>query len=497
MIGQAKKAYWVKQSLRVADEKDGKLRELKDNYGEYLCNEVVRLKLEIQDLITIDTGEAPWNFVEDIKATEEEAMDVLLKIHRIVKAVKNKSCSSTNEPVLQQDGGNASQGEQTTRRRTAMEDSSACAQSHHVEPILKALVEIRKYLVEEIAEADAEAMYSEWTRHVKSIHWHPFKFDNSEGTPKRVVDENDAKLRELKDNYGQYLCNEVVRVKLEIHDLIDIGNLETLWSFVEDRKAAEEEAMDVILKIDRIVKTVKNKSCSSANEPVLQQDGGNASQREQTTTRRTAMERSNHLVSRKKLLVLDLNGLLADIGFRQTIHKRPSCEDFLNFCFDKFEVGVWSSKIWKNVEVITDQLLGDLKEKLVFCWDQNDCTKTTVGCPERNQKRIVFKNLNKLWEKQHPDIPWKNGDYNKTIIFFVSFPYTAIFPQTYNHQNQTHTSLGSGGDLRLYLEKLVEAENVQEFIKKNPFGQEAITEASNCWETYKLAISSVKEETSN
>ncbi|KAL0876176.1 hypothetical protein Bca101_025881 [Brassica carinata] len=407
--------------MRVADEKDGKLRELKDNYGEYLCNEVVRLKLEIQDLITIDTGEAPWNFVEDIKATEEEAMDVLLKIHRIVKAVKNKSCSSTNEPVLQQDGGNASQGEQTTRRRTAMEDSSACAQSHHVEPILKALVEIRKYLVEEIA--DAEAMYSEWTRHVKSIHWHPFKFDNSEGTPKRVVDENDAKLRELKDNYGQYLCNEVVRVKLEIHDLIDIGNLETLWSFVEDRKAAEEEAMDVILKIDRIVKTVKNKS----------------------------------------------------------FHKRPSCEDFLNFCFDKFEVGVWSSKIWKNVEVITDQLLGDLKEKLVFCWDQNDCTKTTVGCPERNQKRIVFKNLNKLWEKQHPDIPWKN----------------AIFPQTYNHQNQTHTSLGSGGDLRLYLEKLVEAENVQEFIKKNPFGQEAITEASNCWETYKLAISSVKEETSN
>ncbi|KAL0876177.1 hypothetical protein Bca101_025882 [Brassica carinata] len=316
------------------------------------------------------------------------------------------------------------------------------------------------------ADADAEAMYSELTRH-------------------RVVDENDAKLRELKDNYGQYLCNEVVRVKLEIQDLIDIGNLETFWSFVEDRKAAEEEAMDVILKIDRIVKTVKNKSCSSANEPVLQQDGGNASQREQTTTRRTAMEvekekdvcgeqlesnqRSNPLVSRKKLLVLDLNGLLADIGFRQTIHKRPSCENFLNFCFDKFEVG-----------------------------DQNDCTKTTVGCPERNQKRIVFKNLNKLWEKQHPDVPLKKGDYNKTnTVLLDDYPYKALLNPTYNHQNQTDTSLGSGGDLRFYLEKLVEAENVQEFIKKNPFRQETITEASNCGETYELAISSVKEETSN
>lgn len=46
---------------------------------------------------------------------------------------------------------------------------------------------------------------------------------------------------------------------------------------------------------------------------------------------------------------------------------------------------------------------------------------------------------------------------------------------------------GNGGDLRLHLEKLVEAENVQDFIKKNPFGQEAITEASETWEFYREA----------
>lgn len=47
---------------------------------------------------------------------------------------------------------------------------------------------------------------------------------------------------------------------------------------------------------------------------------------------------------------------------------------------------------------------------------------------------------------------------------------------------------GNGGDLRLHLEKLVEAENVQDFIKNNPFGQEAITVASESWEYYREAI---------
>lgn len=47
---------------------------------------------------------------------------------------------------------------------------------------------------------------------------------------------------------------------------------------------------------------------------------------------------------------------------------------------------------------------------------------------------------------------------------------------------------GDGGDLRLHLQKLVEAENVQDFIKNNPFGQEAITEASESWEFYREAF---------
>ncbi|KAG7627069.1 FCP1 homology domain [Arabidopsis thaliana x Arabidopsis arenosa] len=88
----------------------------------------------------------------------------------------------------------------------------------------------------------------------------------------------------------------------------------------------------------------------------------------------------NSLVLRKKLLVLDLNGLLADIVTplkdvpadinigRRAIFKRPFCDEFLRFCFDKFEVGIWSSRKQNNVVRITEFLLGDLKSKLLFCW---------------------------------------------------------------------------------------------------------------------------------
>ena len=197
----------------------------------------------------------------------------------------------------------------------------------------------------------------------------------------------------------------------------------------------------------------------------------------------------NSLVLRKKLLVLDLNGLLADIVTplkdvpadinigRRAIFKRPFCDEFLRFCFDKFEVGIWSSRKQNNVVRITEFLLGDLKSKLLFCWvrwflpctlpflklvnidfsgiyflqDMSYCATTSVGSLENRYKYVVFKDLNRLWEKHDPRLPWKMGDYNETNTVLLDDspykallnpPYTAIFPHSYNHQNKTDTSLG-------------------------------------------------------
>ncbi|XP_022740904.1 uncharacterized FCP1 homology domain-containing protein C1271.03c-like isoform X1 [Durio zibethinus] len=222
---------------------------------------------------------------------------------------------------------------------------------------------------------------------------------------------------------------------------------------------------------------------------------------------------------RNKLLVLDLNGLLADIVYPpplnytadayivgRAIFKRPFCDDFLRFSFERFEVGIWSSRNRKNVERFIDFLMGDMKHKLLFCWDSSYCTTTQFNTPGHRYKPLVFKDLRKIWEKHDPDLPWEKGYYNESNTLLIDDspykallnpPHTAIFPYSFKFERNDN-SLGDGGDLRVYLERLASAEDVQNFIEQNPFGQKAITERSRDWGFYSQVIDTcVRSEVQN
>ncbi|KAB1211533.1 hypothetical protein CJ030_MR6G013275 [Morella rubra] len=217
---------------------------------------------------------------------------------------------------------------------------------------------------------------------------------------------------------------------------------------------------------------------------------------------------------RKKLLILDLNGLLADIVrpppknkksdiniAGRAIFKRPFYLDFLTFCFERFEVGVWSSRSKKNVVKVVDYLMGDMKHKLLLCWDLSHCTTTRFKTLEEKHKPVVFKELRKIWDKHDPNLPWKKGDYNESnTVLLDDSPYkallnplhSAIFPYSYKFRKKSDKSLGAGGDLRVYLEGLAVAENTQKYVKQNPFGQRAITQRSKSWDFYQKVLSSFK-----
>lgn len=213
---------------------------------------------------------------------------------------------------------------------------------------------------------------------------------------------------------------------------------------------------------------------------------------------------------KKKLLILDVNGLLADVvsfvpyGYKvdmmisgKAVFKRPFCDDFLEFCFDRFDVGVWSSRTKRNMDKLIDFLMGDFRFKLLFCWDQSHCTSTGFTTIENKDKPLVLKELKKLWEKLEPNLPWEKGQYNEaSTLLLDDSPYkallnpahTAIFPRTYRYRDLDDTSLGPGGDLQVYLEGLAVAEDVQKYVKQNPFGQRAITEANPSWGFYRKVI---------
>lgn len=218
---------------------------------------------------------------------------------------------------------------------------------------------------------------------------------------------------------------------------------------------------------------------------------------------------------KKKLLILDLNGLLADIVSppppreykadkivaRRAIFKRPFCSDFLRFCFERFDVGIWSSRTGRNVDIVINCLMSDMKHKLLFCWDQSHCTTTSFKTIENNRKVVVFKELRKLWEKHDPNLPWEKGDYNEsnTLLLddspykaLLNPPHTAIFPYSYKFHDANDNALDSGGDIRVYLEELDGAEHLQKYIEEHPFGQRAITERSSSWGFYLRVINSVR-----
>lgn len=209
---------------------------------------------------------------------------------------------------------------------------------------------------------------------------------------------------------------------------------------------------------------------------------------------------------KKKLLILDLNGLLVDINEdkhnahmadakvrRKLVFRRPYCDDFLNFCALNFELGVWSSRKKENVASVVDIVMRDFKPCLLFCWDMSKCTFTGHKTLENVHKPLVLKELRKLWNKEEPDLPWEVGDYSASNTLLVDDspykalrnpPYTAIFPHSYSYMNWNDNSLGPGGDLRVYLQNLAFADDVQCFVRNNPFGQPPITESDPHWNFY-------------
>ncbi|WJX67461.1 hypothetical protein P8452_51926 [Trifolium repens] len=286
----------------------------------------------------------------------------------------------------------------------------------------------------------------------------------------------------------------------------------TSTSSVEDIPVTQLEETNA-RQVDHAEVTRNDRCCPGdvSDLSLVAANGGN-SKMSQCSVERTIISNSKN-----KLLILDVNGLLADCvsdvpnGYyqpepdfwirRRKVYKRPYCDSFLQFCFDKFHVGVWSSRTKCNVDEVIKCLMGKSASRLLFCWNQSHCTTTKFSTVENKDKPLVLKELRKLWEKLEPGLPWEKGEFHEsnTLLLddspykaLVNPKYTAIFPYSYRYYHTRDSALGPKGDLRAYLERLAMADNVQKFVESNPFGQRPIREANPSWGYYLKVIESVK-----
>ncbi|MQL76940.1 hypothetical protein Taro_009333, partial [Colocasia esculenta] len=163
---------------------------------------------------------------------------------------------------------------------------------------------------------------------------------------------------------------------------------------------------------------------------------------------REKLSLSSPSCGKKKLLILDINGLLAHTFFHDQgvkipasrlpdvvmglkyVFKRPFCDDFLRFCFDNFEIAIWSSATRRNVVGAVECVMGAFADRLLFIWDQGQCTDTGFKTLEKKDKPLFVKQLSKVWDEDaiHNSLPqWHRGRFSPTNTLLVDdSPYKAL-----------------------------------------------------------------------
>ncbi|XP_027907732.1 factor of DNA methylation 1-like isoform X1 [Vigna unguiculata] len=91
-----------------------------------------------------------------------------------------------------------------------------------------------------------------WQENVKNSAWHPFKVITNEDKAEIIIDEDDDKLRSLKQEWGDEIYSAVVTALTEINEYNPSGGytVAELWNYKEKRKATLKEVITYI--VDRI-----------------------------------------------------------------------------------------------------------------------------------------------------------------------------------------------------------------------------------------------------
>ncbi|XP_040992286.1 factor of DNA methylation 4-like [Juglans microcarpa x Juglans regia] len=114
----------------------------------------------------------------------------------------------------------------------------------------------RKFPKEEAAEK-AMVLCSQWEDYLRDPSWHPFKIILDEGgKSKEVMNEEDEKLKNLKNEFGDEVYVAVTTALKEVNEYNASGRyiVPELWNFKEGKKATLKEGVLHILKKWRLLK---------------------------------------------------------------------------------------------------------------------------------------------------------------------------------------------------------------------------------------------------
>jgi RNA polymerase II subunit A small phosphatase-like protein len=170
-----------------------------------------------------------------------------------------------------------------------------------------------------------------------------------------------------------------------------------------------------------------------------------------------------------KILILDLDETLIyaaeqplerkpDIVVDQYfVYTRPFLEDFLAFCFENFDVAVWTTATKSYAEEILKTILKE-SQKLRFVWTRDRCT---LVFDEEVQEHFYVKRMSKLRRR---------GYKLESVIVVDDTPN--VWKDSYGNLVRVKKFEGDLKDdelkiLPIYLKTLLETTNIRKVEKRN------------------------------
>ncbi|XP_022988349.1 protein INVOLVED IN DE NOVO 2-like [Cucurbita maxima] len=250
-----------------ADEDFMKLADDQKKQKEDLHNRIIRLEKQL------DTKQALELEIERLRGSlnimkhmgDDEDVEVLQKAETILKSLSEKegdleALDELNQTlIVKQRKSNDELQEARKEIVNAFKDLPG--RSHlrvkrmgelDTKPFHEAA---KKRYNEDEADERASELCSLWAEYLKDPDWHPFKVikkegrDNEEGKEIEVLDDEDEKLQDLKNEWGEEVFKAVTAALREINEYNPSGRyiVSELWNYQEDRKATLREGVKFLL----------------------------------------------------------------------------------------------------------------------------------------------------------------------------------------------------------------------------------------------------------